>query len=111
MRKDEPSFVINEFPSPSRAGRMNLSSADTEMRHLCKLRDSTKLAEVGQTASRKQSGLPAGSGATAVDTAASCTLRPKSVRNRGKCADRRPVELAAVDATAATLSNGNSQSV
>ena len=58
--------------------------------------------EDGQSAGRKRSGLPAGGVDTASDTAASCTLRPKSVRNRQNCASWRPAKLAAVDATAVT---------
>ncbi len=43
---------------------------------------------------------PAGGGDTSADSAACCTLRPKSVRNRGKSAGWRSAKLAAVDATA-----------
>ena len=38
--------------------------------------------------------------ATPARSAACCTLRPRPIRNRGKCAGCRPAELAAVDATA-----------
>lgn len=59
--------------------------------------------EVGQTTRRKGCGLPDGGGDTSADSAACCTLRPESARNRGKSAANSWSELAAGDATAASL--------
>jgi hypothetical protein len=43
---------------------------------------------------------PSGGGDTSADSAACCTLRPESARNRGKSAANSWSELAAGDATA-----------
>jgi len=46
---------------------------------------------------------PSGGGDTSADSAACCTLRPESARNRGKSAANSWSELAAGDATDASL--------
>ena len=55
--------------------------------------------------------LRAGGVDTAAGLAACCTLRQKSVQDRGKSAGWRPAKLRAVDATAASLSEGEMQSM
>jgi hypothetical protein len=61
-----------------------------------------ELTEVGQTTRWRGRGLPAGGGDTSADSAACCTLRPKSTQNRGKSAANSWSELATGDATART---------
>jgi hypothetical protein len=56
-------------------------------------------------------GFPASGGDTSADSAACCTLRPESARNRGKSAANSWSELAAVDATSASLVGSGSQAV
>ena len=51
-------------------------------------------------------GFPASGGDTSADSAACCTLRPESARNRGKSAANSWSELAAVDVTAASFGKG-----
>ena len=64
------------------------------------------LQAVGQATHRKGCGLPAGGVDTSADSAACCTLRPRSARNRVKSAGWRPAELAAVASPAASFSEG-----
>ena len=87
------SAAVTSLPSH----RCDLTNSRTERRWTTRRHEADLLRDIG--------------GDTSADSAACYTLRPESVRNRGKSASWRPAELAAVDATSAILKNCGMQAV